>query len=143
VSGNRQAGQRPTASRGSNPGRRTPKPRQSQAGRPPARRPLPPGQSLYTPTASPARQAVERRSAAPLVFLHQLPRWVPPAALAVLLVVGLAVHGVIGAIALIGVTLVLVWLALLSWPRLSRNGRAFRVVVIALVIAVVVLQILR
>jgi O-antigen ligase len=127
VSGNKQA-------RGSSGGgRKTPKPR----------RPLPPGQALYTPQASPARQAVERRSAALLVYLHQLPRWVPPVVLAVLLIAGLAVHGIGGAIALIGVALVLAWLALVSWPQLSPAGRAVRTMVIALVIGVAVVQVIR
>jgi hypothetical protein len=142
VSGNKQAGQRGTAQRGSaqrgtgrgsSPGRRTAKPR----------RPLPQGQPLYTPGASAGRQAVERRSAALLVYLHQLPRWVPAVVLAVLLITGLAVHGIGGAIALIGVALVLGWLAGVSWPRLSPAGRAVRVLVIALVAAVAVAQIFR
>jgi len=130
VSGNKQAGPRGTAGRNAGPGRRTPKPR----------RPLPPGQVLYTPGASAGRQAVERRSAALLVYLHQLPRWLPAVALAVLLIAGLAVRGVGGGIALIGVALVLAWLAVISWPRLSAQGRLLRAVVIG---GVLVLAIIR
>jgi O-antigen ligase len=77
------------------------------------------------------------------VYLHQLPRWVPPVVLAVLLIAGLAVHGIGGAIALIGVALVLAWLALVSWPQLSPAGRAVRTMVIALVIGVAVVQVIR
>ncbi|MGH3273330.1 MAG: DUF6703 family protein [Streptosporangiaceae bacterium] len=111
--------------------------------RPSARRPLPQGRNLYTPDASARRRAFERRSAAPVVFLHQLPRWVPPVVLAVLLITGLSVHGIGGALALLGVAVVLSWLALLSWPRLSLGGRATRTAVIALVTAAAVVQVIR
>ena len=99
-------------------------------------RPLPKGNALYTPSASPARQAAERRSARPLLYLHQLPRWVPPVVLAVLLVVGLAVKGPGGAVALCAVAAVLGWLAALSWPRLTAGGRAGRLVTILVLVAV-------
>jgi hypothetical protein len=119
--------------RGTSPGRKTAKPR----------RPLPQGQALYTPQASPGRRAIERRSAALLVYLHQLPRWLPAVVLAVLLIAGLAVHGIGGAIALIGVALVLGWLAVVSWPQLSPSGRVIRVLVVALVAGVAVAQAIR
>jgi hypothetical protein len=99
-------------------------------------RPLPKGDSLYTPGATPARQAAERRSAKPLLFLHQLPTWVAPLALVALLIAGLAVRGPGGAVALCGVGAVLGWLAVLSWPRLSANGRLGRIIAIAVVVAV-------
>ena len=70
----------------------------------------------------PARQAVERRSATLLVYLHRLPRWVPLAVLAALVITGLAVHGVGGGIALAGVALVLLWLAVVSWPSQPPAG---------------------
>jgi hypothetical protein len=99
-------------------------------------RPLPKGGTLYTPNASPARQAAERRSARPLLYLHQLPRWVPPVVLALLLVVGLAVKGPAGAVALCAVAAVLGWLATLSWPRLTTGGRAGRLLTVAVLLAV-------
>jgi hypothetical protein len=99
-------------------------------------RPLPKGDSLYTPGATPARQAAERRSARPLLFLHQMPTWVAPLVLVALLIAGLAVRGPVGAVALCGVAAVLGWLAVLSWPRLSANGRLGRIVAIAVVLAV-------
>jgi hypothetical protein len=108
-----------------------------------ARRPLPPGQALYTPGASPARQAAERRSAPALVFLHQLPAWLPPVVLATLLICGLAVKGIIGGVALLLVAAVLGWLAVLSWPKLSVAGRGGRVLVLAAVVAGAVIQALR
>jgi hypothetical protein len=100
-------------------------------------RPLPKGDSLYTPGASPGRQATERRSAKPLIFLYQLPAWVAPLVLVVFLIAGLAMRGPAGCAALCVVAAVLAWLAVLSWPRLSAGGRLGRVlaVVIMLVVA--------
>jgi O-antigen ligase len=73
------------------------------------------------------RPTVERRSAVPLVFLSRLPRWVPPVALAALLIVGLAAKGWVAALATGLLMVVLGWLAYLSWPRLSTPGRLLRV----------------
>jgi hypothetical protein len=101
---------------------------------------LPKGSTLFTPNASPARQATERRSARPLLYLHQLPTWVPPVVLAVLLIVGLAVKGPGGAVALCAVAAVLGWLASMSWPRLSAGGRAGRVLAVAVVLAIAAYQ---
>jgi hypothetical protein len=95
---------------------------------------LPKGNTLYTPGASPARQAAERRSAKLLMFLHQLPTWVAPLVLVVLLITGLAVKGPGGAVALVGVAAVLGWLATLSWPQLSATGRLGRLIGIAVVL---------
>jgi hypothetical protein len=66
-------------------------------------RPLPKGDTLYTPGASAARQAAERRSARPLMYLHQLPAWIAPLVLVGLLIAGLAVKGPGGGVALLGV----------------------------------------
>ena len=98
-------------------------------------RPLPKGSTLYTPGASPARQAAERRSAKPLMLLYQLPAWVAPMALVVLLIVGLAIRGPAGAGALCGVAAVLGWLATLSWPSLSAGGRLGRVLAVLAMLA--------
>jgi hypothetical protein len=103
-------------------------------------RPLPPGQTLFSPDASPVRAATERRSARPLIFLHQLPTWVAPLVLVGLLIAGLAVRGPVGAVALIGVAAVLSWLASLSWPRLSAQGRLGRVLAVAAMLAVAAYQ---
>jgi hypothetical protein len=103
-------------------------------------RPLPPGQSLFTPGVSPARAATERRSARILLYLHQLPTWMAPIALAVFLVAGLAVRGPGGAVALCGVAVVLGWLASISWPRLSAGGRLWRLAAVGLVLALAIWQ---
>jgi hypothetical protein len=99
-------------------------------------RPLPGGTSLYTPNASAARQSAERRSARPLIYLYQMPRWVAPLLLVVFLVAGLAVHGPAGAVALCVVAAVLAWLAALSWPRLSAGGRLGRIAAVAIMLAI-------
>ena len=106
-------------------------------------RPLPKGSTLFTPNASPSRQATERYSARPLLFLHQLPTWVGPMVVAVLLVAGLAVKGPGGAVALCAVAVVLGWLASVSWPRLSAGGRAGRLLVIAVVVGFAAFQAMR
>jgi hypothetical protein len=98
-------------------------------------RPLPQGTSLFTPGASPARQATERRSARTLIYLHQLPRWMAPLLLVIFLIAGLAVRGPAGAVALCLVAAVLAWLAALSWPRLSAGGRLGRGLAVALMLA--------
>ena len=113
------------------------------AARPAARRrprPLPDGDSLFTADASAARQAIEQRSATPLLWLHQLPRWLAPVLAVALLVTGLAAGGWAGAIALCGLAAVLAWLAAMSWPRLSAQGRVLRVAVIGLVVLVAIIR---
>jgi hypothetical protein len=106
-------------------------------------RPLPQGTSLFTPGASPARQATERRSARTLIYLHQLPRWMAPVLLVVFLIAGLALHGPVGAVALCLVAAVLAWLAALSWPRLSAGGRMGRVLAVAFMLALAGYQAIR
>jgi uncharacterized protein DUF6703 len=125
----RSGGQRPRGAAGGRPG--------SPAGRPaPADRPVRPG----TPGASETRQAVERFSARPLVFLTQLPRWVLLLIVLGLLISGFAVPGLIGAIALLLVAILLGWLAYLSWPSINASGRVLRVLALACMVAIVVWQ---
>jgi hypothetical protein len=102
-------------------------------------RPLP-GQTLYTPGASSARTAAERRSARPLLYLHQLPAWMAPVLMVVLLIAGLALRGPAGGVALVGVAAVLGWLASMSWPRLSAAGRISRILAVLVVLAVAAVQ---
>ena len=87
-----------------------------------------------------ARQAAEQRSAAPLLYLGQLPAWLPPIVLAALLVAGLAVRGWAGAVMLCAVAAFLGWLAFLSWPRLAARGRLGRAVAIAGLLALAAFQ---
>jgi len=76
----------------------------------------------------------------PILYLGQLPRWLPGAVLAALFVAGLAVGGWAGAIALCAVAAFLGWLAYLSWPRLAGPGRLGRVVAIAFLLALAALM---
>jgi hypothetical protein len=143
--GQRQAGRaEPGQAGGSAASGRVPASRAGRSsggrGRARAGRPLPRGQHLYTPGASPARQSVERRSAAPLAFLHQLPPMVPAVVLAVLLVAGLAVRGWAGAAALCVLAAALGWLAFVSWPRLSPAGRAGRALAVCCMLALAAWQ---
>lgn len=103
-------------------------------------KPLPKGDTLFTPGASATRQAAERRSAKPLLYLYQLPSWVAPLLMVALLITGLAVRGPGGAVALLGVAAVLGWLAALSWPRLSPAGRLGRLLAVAAVLGVAAFQ---
>lgn len=104
-------------------------------------RPLPPGRSLYTEQASPARQGIEQRSATSLLWLHQMPRWTLPLLAVALLVTGLAVTGLPGGIALFALALVLTWLAAVSWPRVDSRGRILRVVAIAVVLGAAIIRV--
>ncbi|CAL9411148.1 hypothetical protein SUDANB121_01672 [Nocardiopsis dassonvillei] len=105
-------------------------------------RPLPPGDSLYTPGAGPVRRAVERRSAVPLVWLHRSPRWLTPLLLGVLFVAGLLAPGLAGALCLLPVALFLAWLAFLAWPSLDSRQRAPRVLVVAVIAVLAVARLL-
>lgn len=106
-------------------------------------RPLPKGETMFTPGASPARQAVERRSAAPLALLYQLPRWALPIGLAVVLIAGLATGGVIGAVLLLALAVFLGWLAYLSWPSLGGQARVLRVAAGLVLVAIAIVQLTR
>ncbi len=92
--------------------------------------------NLRTPMRTTLRTKVERRSAVLLVFLHRLPRWVPPVLAAGLLLLGLFAGGVAGGLILLVLAVPLGWLAYLSWPRLEPPLRLLRVAALA-VLAVV------
>ena len=125
----RSSGQRPRGAPGGRPG--------SPAGRSaPADRSIRPA----TPGASGTRQAVERFSARPLVFLTQLPRWVLLLIVLGLLISGFAVPGLLGAAALLLVAILLGWLAYLSWPSINTSGRVLRVIALACMVAIVIWQ---
>lgn len=105
------------------------------AGGPRAGRPLPPGEHFFTPGASGLRKAVEERSATPMTYLFtQVPRWVTPAVLVVLLLAGFAVSSWVGAVAVLPVLAFVGWLAYLSWPSLGTGGRIMRVALLAFLI---------
>ena len=116
--------------------------RPGQPGRPRPGRPLPQG-PLYTPGAGRTRQAVEGRSARTVLLLHQLPRWLPPVVMVVLLVTGLAVRGPGGGAALVALAAGLGWLAYISWPQLGSPGRLLRAAAILGMLVLAAVQTLR
>lgn len=107
----------------------------SAAGKP---RPLPDGDAMYTPSASTLRERIERRSATPAAYLHQLPRWALPTVLAGLLIAGLAVQAWPGAICLLLLAAFLGWLGYLSWPTLTPQGRLLRLAVPLALLAIAI-----
>lgn len=104
--------------------------------------PLPGGDCPHTPGASRFRRAVERRSAVPLVWLHQRPRWQAPLLLGVLFIVGLMAPGPIGALCLLLVAMFFVWLAFLTWPTLNRQQKTPRVLMTMVVLLLATARIL-
>ena len=82
-------------------------------------------------TQPPGREAAERRSSVPLVYLRRMPPTVVPVLSALLLVVGVVVRGPAGAAAIALLLVFLGWLAYLSWPRLDYRGRALRALILA------------
>jgi hypothetical protein len=89
-------------------------------------------------TNPPGREAAERRSAVPLVYLRRMPPTVIPVLSAVLLVAGMVIQGPAGAAAIGLLLLFLGWLAYLSWPKLGYGGRALRVLILAGVVVLAV-----
>jgi hypothetical protein len=110
--------------------------------RPVPGRPLPDGDALYTPDAGRFRQAVERRSAVPLVWLHRQPRWLAPVALGALFIAGLMAPGLVGALCLLTVAVFFSWLAFLTWPALARQQRVPRVIMVVVVLVLTVARFL-
>lgn len=133
-------------------------PKKRQTRRPPARprsaretptgtgrpvRPLPEGETFFTPGATGMRAAVERRSSTVLVYLHQMPRWILPLLIAALMLAGLVVPGPMGALALTLVAAFLGWLAYLSWPSLTAGKRTIRVLTTVVLLALAIAQLVR
>lgn len=99
-----------------------------------SKRPLPAGEQFFTPGATGLRQKVEQRSAAPLVFLFQLPRWIAPVVLVALMLAGFAVSSFWGGVAVLPVIGFVGWLAYMSWPSLGNGGRLMRVALLTFLI---------
>ncbi|QXJ25090.1 hypothetical protein AGRA3207_006533 [Actinomadura graeca] len=78
--------------------------------------------------ASGMRAAVERWSAAPVVYLHRMPRGLLLAVVFVLLVIGMVGTGWVAAAGLLVLAAALGWFAYLNWPALKVPGRVLRVV---------------
>ena len=80
------------------------------------------------------RASVEKRSAPVLVLLSQKPRWLVPVLSLLLLVGGLALPPVFGALCLLLLLAFISWLTYLSWPVVVGNARLLRFVTLALVV---------
>lgn len=80
------------------------------------------------------RAAVERWSAAPVAFLHRVPRWTLLVAVFVLLVIGMVGTGWVAAAGVLVLAAALAWFAFLNWPALDGSGKALRIVALALLV---------
>ena len=80
-----------------------------------------------------SRRGFERRIGPFVALAAQLPRWVPFLVVAVLLVGGLLVQGVAGAVMLLVLLVLLGGLLALSWPALQPPARMIRLAVLALI----------
>lgn len=80
------------------------------------------------------RPAVERWSAAPVVFLHRMPRWLLLVAVFALLVIGMVGTGWAAAAALLVLAAALGWFAYLNWPAVDGSGRVLRIVALAILV---------
>nr|WP_155998891.1 DUF6703 family protein [Streptomonospora sp. PA3] len=101
---------------------------------------MPQGDAFYTPGAGRLRQEIERRSAVPLIWLHNAPRLLLPAVMGAVLIAGLVLAGVVGALLLGLLALFFAWLAFLTWPRLRGAERITRVAAIAVLLGLGLLQ---
>jgi hypothetical protein len=125
VASKRDPDHSPRQARSPHPLARRPAPGRANAPRP--KRPLPAGEQFFTPGATGLRRAIELKSGTALVFLFQRPRWMLPVVMVVLLLAGLAVPDWRGAVAVLPVLGLVVWLAYLSWPSLRPGGKLLRV----------------
>lgn len=111
----------------------------SASARPAARRPDPrirqnvPADKIVNPVAA--------RTASGLAWLGRLPKIVLPAFVAIGVVGGLIVGGIVGLVLLVLVVGLLGWLLAAFWPMLPTSGRALRVAALLAVIVVGVLNV--
>ena len=85
------------------------------------------------------RESFERASLPALAFLSRLPRAVPFLAILALAMLGAVIPGW-GWVLLALVALVLSWILVLAWPRLTPVERLMRAAVVALMVAVTLTQ---
>jgi hypothetical protein len=87
------------------------------------------------------KSALRRQSAVFLLYVHQLPRWVPLIVLPALLIVGLAVPGVGGAVALVLLAFV-IWFMFMGSPTQNPAHRVMRLAVPLIILALAVVKVL-
>jgi hypothetical protein len=83
---------------------------------------------------------VERVSEPALVRLSHLPRALPFVAMLALIVAGLLAGGIPGCALIVVGVLFLVWLLYLGWPVFNGSERLMRLAVVALGLALAVIQ---
>ena len=88
---------------------------------------------------SPLRESLDNASAPALRTLASLPRAVPFLAVLALMVAGALIPGW-GWVLIAVVTLFLLWLLALGWPRLTSSERLMRIAVVAIALAITVTQ---
>jgi hypothetical protein len=86
-----------------------------------------------------SKTSIRRQSSVFLAYVHQLPRWVPLVVLPALLIAGLALPGVPGAVALALLALV-VWFLFMGTPARSASHRLVRFAVPLLLLAGAILK---
>ena len=80
------------------------------------------------------RKSFERRVGPLVVLAGNLPKAVPFLVVGALLVAGLLVQGVVGAVLLLVLAALLGALLVLSWPALQPNARLLRAAVVGVVV---------
>jgi len=93
------------------------------------------------PPATGLRREVERRSATLLVFLSHQPKLLVPLVSLLLLIGGLALPNVLGAVCLALLALLVGWLTYLSWPVVVGPARAVRMATLGLLLVLIVSRI--
>jgi hypothetical protein len=88
-----------------------------------------------------SKSTIRRQSAVFLVYVHQLPRWVPLILLPALLIAGLALPGAGGAVALLVLALA-IWFLFMASPARNASHRALRFAVPLVLVAVAVAKLL-
>lgn len=96
---------------------------------------------MSTPTpARSLRARVEDVSRPLLQRLHAMPQPVVPLVTVVLIAVGVLAPLPVGLVALALVLLLVGWIAYLSWPAASIGGKLWRLLILALIVAMGVVR---
>ncbi len=91
---------------------------------------------------SEVRRTVEERSAVLLLFLRQLPRWVPFLVVLAATLGGLFGHGAPAGFAIIVIFLFVGWLSYLAWPVLTPPARLARAAALVVLLVAAVLRVI-
>jgi hypothetical protein len=100
-----------------------------------ANKPKKPNPAVPVVTHSYLRKRVTDLSAPTLLRLHSLPKFLVPALIAVLMLLGLFLPAPYSGFALTVVSIFIGWLMYLSWPLLDTKSRIIRFLVFVILIA--------